>query len=255
MDSSIALGPADHVAMSPMRWVVLALVSVCSSCLQLEQTVTLAADGSGTLTMVMTMREATLNEMQRVATAAGVAQGTQLVGIFDKETTARELVDAGMELVRHKAEKKPGKRSVALEGAFGSFEALQRNPLAGSEAEWVLAKGPEAGTAKLTFYPQGRTAWLEARERAEAIAKTPDPLVDQMFAKRRPQLEGLDLTLVLNVPGDVTLWTKNMKRTGDRQVTAHIGAADIATPEDLVRRLAPRFEVVFDATGLTVPLR
>lgn len=238
-----------------MRWVVLALVSVCSSCLQLEQTVTLEADGSGALAMSMTMREATLNEMQRMASAAGVGQGSQLVGIFDKETTAGELAAAGMELLKHEAKRVPGKRSVVLAGSFPSFAALQKNPLAGSEAEWVLAKGPQPGTAKLTFYPQGRTAWLEARARAEAMAETPDPMVAEMFAKRQKQLAGLDLTLVLNVPGDVCLWTKNMKRTGDRQVTAHIGADDIATPEDLIRRLAPRFEVIFDASGLSVTLQ
>ena len=38
------------------------------------------------------------------------------------------------------------------------------------------------------------------------------------------------------------------------EVTARIRAEDIKTPEDLVRRLAPRFEVIFDASGCQLPL-
>ncbi|MFO1076381.1 MAG: hypothetical protein U1E73_01490 [Planctomycetota bacterium] len=215
---------------------------------------TIAADGSGALALAMTMREATLLDMQRVAAAAGAAS-SELAAIFDKESTARELSAAGLELRKHEVKKTVGKRTVTLEAAFGTFPALQQNPLAGSQAEWVLAKGPKEGTAKLTFYPQGRTAWLEARARAEAMKGEPDATAEAFFARRQKQLEGLDLTLTLNLPGDVLVWTKNMKKTGDRQVTSHVGAEDIATSEDLVRRLAPRFEVIFDATGLSLPLR
>ena len=49
--------------------------------------------------------------------------------------------------------------------------------------------------------------------------------------------------------GDVLVWTANMEKTGDREVTARIEASQIKTPMDLVRRLAPRFEVIFDARG------
>lgn len=73
--------------------------------------------------------------------------------------------------------------------------------------------------------------------------------------KRRRQLEGLDLRLRLEVPGEVYLWTKNMKKVGDRTVEARVAATDIVTPEDLVRRLAPRFEVIFDARATALPLK
>ena len=50
------------------------------------------------------------------------------------------------------------------------------------------------------------------------------------------------------------LWTRTLAKTGEREVTATITAADIKTPADLVRRLAPRFEVVIDGKGCALPL-
>lgn len=43
-----------------------------------------------------------------------------------------------------------------------------------------------------------------------------------------------------------------MAKAGDREVTARVTAKQIKTPKDLVRRLAPRYEVIFDVTGTTL---
>ena len=51
------------------------------------------------------------------------------------------------------------------------------------------------------------------------------------------------------LPGDVLVWTKNMKKVAAREVVARVEADQIKTPADLIRRLAPRFEVIFDARG------
>jgi hypothetical protein len=85
--------------------------------------------------------------------------------------------------------------------------------------------------------------------------KEPDAVAAAFFRKKREELTGLDLTLRFQLPGDVLLWTANMEKTGDREVTARITAEQIKTPQDLVRRLAPRFEVVFDAKGCKLPLQ
>ena len=82
-----------------------------------------------------------------------------------------------------------------------------------------------------------------------------DPIAADFFRKRQAQLAGLDVCVRFRVPGDVLVWTRNLEKTGDREVTARITADQIRTPEDLVRRLAPRFEVVFDATGCSLPIR
>jgi len=246
-----------RVDQKPMRLanaLSIAVLLCFSSCLQMEQTVILEADGSGKLTFALTMRDATIAEVRRASAAAQLGGAVDPTAVFDKKKAEGELVDAGFVLESYETTKPAHKRKVELVATFANFAALQKNPLAGSQAEWVLAKGPKEGTAKFTFYPQGRTAWLEARAKAEKLRSNVDPVIADFFQKRRQQLAGLDIAFRIEVPGRIYLWTKTMKKTGDREATARIRAEDIKTPEDLVRRLAPRFEVIFDATGCTLPL-
>jgi len=66
------------------------LLPFLAGCLEMDQTITLAADGSGTQTVKMTIRDATLAEVQRVSAAAGaVSEATK--ALFDKELTRRDL--------------------------------------------------------------------------------------------------------------------------------------------------------------------
>ena len=74
-----------------------------------------------------------------------------------------------------------------------------------------------------------------------------DPIATEYFRMRQAQLTGLDVAFRFELPGDVMVWTKNMEKTSAREVVARVYAAQIKTPEDLMRRLAPRFEVIFDA--------
>jgi len=74
------------------------------------------------------------------------------------------------------------------------------------------------------------------------------------FARRKAQLAGLDVTLRFRLPGKVIEYTRNLELTGEREVTAHVTAEQLRTPEDLVRRLAPRFEVVFDSSACKFPV-
>jgi len=235
--------------------VSLCLLLVLPACLEMEQTITLQADGSGRQTLKMTLREATIAEMRKAGAAVQLGGAANPTAVFDKDLVARELQAAGLGLASHVAKQVPGKRSVELEATFADFATLQKSPLCGSAAEWVLAAGPKAGTAKWTLYPQGKAAWIEARAKAETMNGAADAVVADFFKKRQQQIAGLDICFRFRVPGDVLVWTKNLEKTGDREVTARITAQQILTPEDLVRRLAPRFEVIFDATGCKLPLQ
>lgn len=230
------------------------LLPFLAGCLEMDQTITLAADGSGTQKVKMVVRDATLAEVGRVGAAVGAASEATKA-LFDRELVRRELEAAGMTLDAHATEQKDRKRSVDLTASFKDFAALQASPLAGTRAEWALAAGPKPGTVKLTLYPQGKAAWTAAREKAEAMQTEDDPIATAFFRKKQAELGGLDLVVRFQLPGDVLVYTANMEKTGDREVTARIAAEQIKTPQDLVRRLAPRFEVVFDGKGCKLPLQ
>lgn len=245
---------ADQRCMQAIRIVAFLLLAALGGCLEMEQTITIEANGGGKQVVKMAMRETTLTDIARASAAAEIGTAPNPKAVFDKELVGRELVAAGLALTEHKAKLDAGKRSVDLTATFADFATLQKSPLCGSTAEWTLTKGPQAGTAKLTLYPQGRQAWGDARAKAETMQKDVDAVAADFFRKKQAQLTGLDLTLRFKVPGNVLVWTANMEKTGDQEVTARITAEQIKTPAELVRRLAPRFEVVFDAKDCKLPL-
>jgi len=238
--------------MRGIKALVLASCVSLGGCLEYEQTVTLAADGSGSQVVHMVMRESVLALIERATPAAQLSAASNPRAVFDKQLVAKELRAAGLELIEHRVTRKAGLRSVDLKTRFADFASLQKSPLCGSSAEWVVSKGPGPGTGKLTLYPQGKVAWQKAAAKAKAMKGKPDPVAASFFKKRQKQLVGLDIAVRFRLPGDVIAWTANMEKTADREVTARITASQINTPEDLVRRLAPRFEVIFDATGCTL---
>jgi leucyl aminopeptidase (aminopeptidase T) len=248
------MATADQRHMRFLRTGSVLVLGVLGGCLELEHTVTLAANGSGKQVVRMTIRDSTIADVERAKAATEGAAGAGKV-LFDKELVARELTAAGLALESHNVQRKERQRTVDLAATFPTFAVLQKSPLAGSRAEWVLAAGPKEGTAKLTLYPQGKAAWTEARARAEAMQEKADEVADAFFRKKQQELAGLDLTVRFQLPGDVLVWTANMEKTGAREVTARITADQIKTPQDLVRRLAPRYEVVFDSTGCSLPLQ
>ena len=252
--SSLPMPMADQRTMLRNIACVSVLFTMLAGCLEVEQTIVLGADGSGRQSVKFAMSRDALADLQRVSGGAQLGTAQNPTAIFDKNAVAAELRTAGMELVRHKATDAGGKRTVDLEATFADFAALGKSPLCGSNAEWVLVAGPREGTAKLTLYPQGKAAWDDARAKAEAMHGAVDAVAQDFFLKKQKALEGLDVTLRFQLPGDVLVWTRNLEKTGDREVTARITGAQIKTPEDLVRRLAPRFEVIFDAKDCKLPL-
>jgi len=238
--------------MRAMKAIVLASCALLGGCLEFEQTVTLEADGSGTQQVRLALREQVIRRLEQAAPAAHLGSGANPRAVFDEKLVGTELTAAGMQLAAHDVKATEQLRTVDLTAKFADFATLQKSPLCGNSAEWALTAGPKQGTAKLTLYPQGKVAWQEARKKALEMDSKPDPVAEEFLRKRQEQLAGLDVVIRFRLPGDVYVWTANMEKTGDREVTARIDASQIKTPKDLVRRLAPRFEVIFDATGTTL---
>lgn len=235
--------------MRGIKTLVLLSCLALSGCLEIEQTITLTADGSGSQSVHMVIREGLLTELAKRQPAARLGEKGDPLAVFHKEKVDKELTEAGLELTAHKVDRVSGMRSVDLTAKFASFAKLQQSPLCGSSAEWELAKGPKPGLGKLTLYPQGKVAWQQARKKAKEMASELDPVAEAFLRKRQKQLAGLDVIVRFKVPGKVYMWTKNMQKTGEQEVTARVTAEQIKTAQDLVRRLAPRYEVIFDARG------
>ncbi|MSR39453.1 MAG: hypothetical protein EXS02_11540 [Planctomycetes bacterium] len=223
-------------------------------CLQMEQTVTFTADGSGQHDLVMTLPESVLQEIKRSAAGNQTSTAVDPLALFNKDSVEKELKAAGIELVRHAPETIGKSRRVVIATKFSAPDALAKSPLLGSAAEWEFVSGEQSSTTRVTLYPQGKKAWAEARARALSMRDAPDALASDFFAKRKAQFDGLDVVVRFRVPGKVIEFTRNLELTGPCEVTARITAEQIKTPEDLVRRLAPRFELIFDSSSCTFPV-
>ena len=101
---------------------------------------------------------------------------------------------------------------------------------------------------RLIFYPQGHRAWQNAKLQIEELSR--DPMVQSHFKRQMQQVVGLDIALHIEVPGEI-VWLHNLEKDGPRRVTARVTEKGIERPEDLIKLLAPRYEVIFDARGCT----
>ena len=231
----------------------LCLVAVClCSCLQVEQTVVLRADGSGTQKTVLAMTERALSSARAFAQARNAAFDP--AELFDARRVRAELAEAGLSCRKVEASEKRRRRVLEVEAAFAGVSALQKSPLSGSGAEWRLTAGPTTGTARLVYFPMGEKAWRAATEKASKMSASMDDREKAMFERRLQDMRGLDVRWTLELPGDVIGKPKGLLPDGKRKVVATITAERIRSPRDLVLSLAPRYEVVFDSRQCTFPL-
>lgn len=226
---------------------VLPFALLLAGCLEVEETVEFDAVGAGTQTVVMNVPQSTLDAIQQASAASTGSVASDPKALFVRETVEAELKATGLELVRHEVTREGRSQKVDLQAKFASPTVLRASPLVGSAAQWKFTKGPWPDTIEVTLFPQGEKAWLEAREKAEKMKHEDDPVARDFFVRRQKQLAGLDVAFRLRLPGKVVRYTANLDQTGECEVTAKITAEQIRTPEDLVRRLAPRFQAVFEA--------
>jgi hypothetical protein len=222
-------------------------------CFKVEQTITLEADGSGKQSLSLSCGDAILETVRGSAAAAG--QGTaDPLRFFDRDAVEKELVAAGLSAGSYEHTRQRGVHEVRIGAAFPALAQLRKSPLLGGAATWVFLAGKRKGDVVLVLYPRGKAAHEEAKERVKALAQQDAEVLRALFEKRKLQIEGLSIKLAIDLPGDVVASSDNWRKTGDRQVTASIGASDVKTIEDLILLMAPRFEVTFDGSKCKLAL-
>jgi hypothetical protein len=231
------------------------LLCACSlvSCLELEQTVVLRSDGSGTQRMRLAMTERSLQAARAQANASlGVAGDP--ARIFDAAAVRKEIAAAGMECTSVRTSFERRRRVLEVEAAFDAPAQLRASPLTGGAADWLFERVPgQEHAMRLTFYPRGRAAFEAAQAKAAQLRELGPDREKDFFERSRPAMDGLRIKWALELPGDVRSCSPGVTKVAAQRVEVSITDSDIKSAEDLVLRLAPRFEVVFDAAGCAFP--
>ncbi|MCA8942751.1 MAG: hypothetical protein KDB80_09360 [Planctomycetes bacterium] len=231
----------------------LAGILVLPGCLDLDLEVVIAADGSGSQKMHLGLSSRVVESVRtssRALDASGRREDPLLV--FDAAKVTKELESHGLVVREHRAYQEGSRQLVDVAATFGNFATLRASTLFGNEAEWFVLAGRNAGGVRVVFYPRGHRAWLEARQKAEELRRSPTAVQQQFFESQRRKFEGFDTSMRLELPGDVDYCSSNFTVDGARAVVARIETANIRSAADLVRALAPRFEVEFDGAGCTI---
>lgn len=234
--------------------ICLALLTTLAGCFETDIEVAFDANGSGTQNLRLCLSGQALGTL-RGAVDAVEASATRVdpLDVFDAKKVRGELEAAGLTLLSHQTSEPPKGRTVELQVRFTDLTTLRNNPLTGgSRATWQVSRGTGKDDVRLVYFPQGEVAWRAARDKARDLARAPDATVQHFVTSRLAQIEGLDVTLALTLPGDVIAHTANMQAEGRRKVVAKIKASDIHSATDLLVRLAPRYEVIFACPGFPI---
>ena len=90
-------------------------------------------------------------------------------------------------------------------------------------------------------------------DRIADLMAAPDDLRQEFFVGQKERLRTLDLTFDLELPGAVDYVSRGMEITGANTVRARIRGVDLRNAADVVRAMAPRFEVEFDGSDCELP--
>lgn len=233
----------------------LALLLLLPACLQSEQSVTIAADGSGTQSLTLALTDEVLGvARQYVSVADASGPRPRPEAVFEEPNVRRELREAGLALTRFDVRVEHETRVLDVTASFPGVAELRRSPLGGTRAQWFFLAA-EGDLVRAVYYPQGKEAYEQAGKKLEALKQNGmDDAMRSWFEKQKQRVRGLDVRLTLRLPGPVRSCSSNWAKTDERTLGGRVTAASIATPEDLIRMLAPRYEATFDGKGCRLPL-
>ena len=240
------MAPVDQYNMR--GWIVAGAALLLPSCLELEGTITIRPDGTGTQALSMKIsREMFAEPQQQVTIASGGESVAAIAGVFDKKQATAEFAAAGLTVDNHEVKEKRSSQTLDLEVSFPNLKSLAASPLGGGRSDWILLDAGEGKTA-MFFYPMGKEALKKVQRRIRDLDKQPSEQLRAFFMKRRAEIAGLDLTLTINLPGEVCKKSENLSvEKQSTQVIARITAASIQAPRDLLALLAPCYVAEFDS--------
>jgi len=235
----------------------LGLSTLLAGCFEMEVEVSISADGSGRQELRIGMTElatATLRQSAVALNAAG--DRADPMEIYQRSKAEKLLADQGLVLSEYRTYRERRRDFVEITADFKAASQLNGAGVLGAEAEWYMLPGRNHGGIRLLFFPRGHEAWMAGVEQAK---KAPSGLEmgeieRQYFMRQKERMAGFIVKLKLQLPGAVDYCSSNLTHTGERTVEMQVSARDIDTPADLIKALAPRFEVEFDGSGCDMVL-
>jgi hypothetical protein len=233
-----------HHTYLAFRFPLLALLGsllLSVSCIRVEQTLTLQADGSGTFDLRYGMSEEDAAEMKRMAGQAAEAEGLaageapQSPFDFDEESVRKDFEEyrsSGVTLEKVKSETVDGWKYINLTVRFASLKSL-------AETEFVSDRG-----LSLTRRPDGHYEFRQAAPPQET-----EPDVGAVGDMMNEVMKGFHATVRVVVPSRIV--ESNADRAEDRAVTWEFDLARDARALERARKMDLR--VVFDGQGIDLP--
>jgi hypothetical protein len=221
---------------------VLVGVALCSaSCIRVEQTLTLKADGSGTFDLRYGMSQEDIAEMARMAQQAAEMPGAEPGAVpsspfdFEEDSVRKDFEEyraSGVTLEKITTEVVDGWKYLNLSIRFATLKGL-------AETEFVSDRG-----LSLTRRPDGR---YEFRQAAPPQEEGPD--LGAVGDMMNEIMKGFHATVRVVAPAPVV--ESNADRTEDRAVTWEFDLERDAKALERARKMDLR--VVFEGQGLEIP--
>ncbi len=240
-------------------WLGLALgmCALLSACFEMEVEVKISADGSGRQELTIGMTDLATNTLRQSAIALNAAgDRADPMEIYQRSKAEKLLTEQGLVMSEYRTYRERRRDFVQIAADFKALSQLNGAGVLGAQAEWYMLPGRNDGGIRLLFFPRGHEAWMAALEQAK---KTPSlaemGLVErQYFERQQERMGSFMVKLKLELPGSVDYCSSNLEQTGARRVEMQVNAGDIDNPADLIKAMAPRFEVEFDGSGCEIAL-
>lgn len=225
-------------AFPPLPAVLFALSAlVLPGCIRLEQHVTLAADGSGSVAFTLLKSpeaadaEVLLESFGSEADGALPAGITELLAQGLTEERARKLFEGEGLRVRDFATKRDaGFEGVAFRVEFSSLRDVVANRRLGRFLVPGLSAGSEKEEAVAVWNPVG-TRRSEIEERLVMLEQMEPEVAEEFIEGLRPWFRGMRIRFALTVPGDIV--ETNLRKVDARTAELVLEASSFGKTADI----------------------